>query len=139
VGMMRDHRLTSALAADGNPAGAVDARVVTRGSKTVLTATLALAAASWVIAVVQMNGMDMGVATELGSFGFFAAVWVSMMAAMMLPGAGAAVVRHVHVSGRMRGVPQWKSCRPVLSGPRKQEFRCHPAGSGPRPIGIPVR
>jgi len=105
VGMMRDHRLTSALAADGNPAGAVDARVVTRGSKTVLTATLALAAASWVIAVVQMNGMDMGVATELGSFGFFAAVWVSMMAAMMLPGAGAAVVRHVHVSGRVRGVP----------------------------------
>jgi len=94
VGMMRDHRLTSALAADGNPAGAVAARVVTRGSKTVLTATLALAAASWVIAVVQMNGMDMGVATELGSFGFFAAVWASMMAAMMLPGALPAVLRN---------------------------------------------
>jgi predicted metal-binding membrane protein len=102
---MRDHRLTFPLAADGNPAEAFDARVVTRGSKTVLTATLALAAASWVIAVGQMNGMDMGVATELGSFGFFAAVWVSMMAAMMLPGAAAAVVRHVHVSGRVRGVP----------------------------------
>ena len=34
-----------------------------------------------------MNGMDMGVATRLGSFAFFIAVWVSMMAAMMLPGA----------------------------------------------------
>jgi hypothetical protein len=32
------------------------------------TATLGLAAASWVVAVQQMDGMDMGVATELGSF-----------------------------------------------------------------------
>jgi hypothetical protein len=30
-----------------------------------LTATLGLAAASWVVAVRQMNGMDMGVATRL--------------------------------------------------------------------------
>jgi predicted metal-binding membrane protein len=103
--MMRDHRLTSALDADGNPARASDAHLVTRGSKAALAATLALASASWVIAVEQMNGMDMGVATELGSFGFFAAVWVSMMAAMMLPGAATAVVRHVHASGRVRGVP----------------------------------
>jgi predicted metal-binding membrane protein len=103
--MTRDHRLTAAFDADGNPAGAFDAHVVTRGSKTALAATLALASASWVIAVGQMNGMDMGAATELGSFGFFAAVWVSMMAAMMLPGAAAAVVRHVNVSGRVRGVP----------------------------------
>ena len=57
-----------------------------------LTATLGLAAASWVVAVRQMNGMDMGVATPLGSFPFFVAVWVSMMAAMMLPGATPAVL-----------------------------------------------
>jgi hypothetical protein len=31
-----------------------------------LTATLGLAAACWVVAVRQMNGMDMGVATRLG-------------------------------------------------------------------------
>ena len=37
-----------------------------------LTATLGLAAACWVVAVRQMNGMDMGVATTtLGSFAFF--------------------------------------------------------------------
>ena len=52
-----------------------------------LTATLGLAAASWVVAVRQMNGMDMGVATGLGSFAFFVPLWVLMMAAMMLPGA----------------------------------------------------
>src|SRR6266550_5067570 len=70
-----------------------------------LTATLGLAAASWVVAVRQMNGMDMGVATRLGSFAFFVVLWVSMMAAMMLPGAVPAVSRHAHASGRVRAVP----------------------------------
>jgi predicted metal-binding membrane protein len=71
----------------------------------VLTATLGLAAASWVLAVRQMNGMDMGVATPLGSFAFFVALWAAMMAAMMLPGAAPAVLRRAHASGRVRAVP----------------------------------
>jgi predicted metal-binding membrane protein len=70
-----------------------------------LTATLGLAAASWVVAVGLMGGMDMGVATPLGSFAFFVALWVSMMAAMMLPGAAPAVLRCAHASGRVRAVP----------------------------------
>src|SRR6202790_2666964 len=70
-----------------------------------LTATLGLAAAAWVVAVRQMNGMDMGVATQLGSFAFFLALWVSMMAAMMLPGAAPAVLRYARASGRVRAVP----------------------------------
>src|SRR2546426_9676392 len=69
-----------------------------------LTATLGLATASWVAAVRQMNGMDMGVATPLGSFAFFVALWVSMMAAMMLPGAAPAVLRRAHARG-VRAVP----------------------------------
>src|SRR5215472_10688870 len=70
-----------------------------------LTATLGLAAASWGIAVWQMHGMDMGVATRLGSFAFFIAVWVVMMAAMMLPGAAPAVLRRAQADGGMRAVP----------------------------------
>jgi predicted metal-binding membrane protein len=70
-----------------------------------LTATLGLAAASWVVAVRQMNGMDMGAQTGLGSFAFFVGAWVSMMAAMMLPGAAPAVLRRAHASGRLRAVP----------------------------------
>ncbi len=70
-----------------------------------LTATLALPAVAWVTAIRLMNGMDMGVATGLGSFGFFVALWVSMMAAMMLPGATPAVVRYAHSRGRVRAVP----------------------------------
>ena len=59
--------------------------------------TLVLAAAAWVVAVRQMNGMDMGVATELGSFASFVGYWVPMMAAMMLPGAAPAVFRRARV------------------------------------------
>src|ERR1700738_1758740 len=76
----------------------------TAATATMLTATLGLAAASWVVAVRLMNGMDMGVATTLGSFTFFVVLWVSMMAAMMLPGAAPAVLRRAHATG-VRAVP----------------------------------
>lgn len=78
---------------------------MTLADRTALAATLGLAAAAWVVAVRQMHGMDMGVATQLGSFAFFVVLWVSMMAAMMLPGAAPAVSRHARATGRVRGVP----------------------------------
>jgi predicted metal-binding membrane protein len=80
-------------------------RTGTAATAAALAVTLGLAAVSWVVAVRQMSGMDMGVATRLGSFAFFAAAWVTMMAAMMLPGAVPAVVRRVQASRRVRGVP----------------------------------
>jgi predicted metal-binding membrane protein len=70
-----------------------------------LTATLGLAVGCWIISVGQMKGMDMGVATRLGSFAFFAALWVPMMAAMMLPGAVPAVLRRAQARGGLRVVP----------------------------------
>jgi predicted metal-binding membrane protein len=77
----------------------------TAGMAAVLTATLGLAAASWGVTVWRMQGMDMGVATSLGSFASFIAVWVVMMAAMMLPGAAPAVLRRAQASGGVRAVP----------------------------------
>jgi predicted metal-binding membrane protein len=71
----------------------------------VLAATLGLAAACWAAAAWLMDGMDMGVATRPGSFGFFAAAWVTMMAAMMLPGSAPAVARHARMSGKVRAAP----------------------------------
>jgi predicted metal-binding membrane protein len=91
---MVDQRIFGLVARRGNNMAAA----------TALTATLVLAAGCWVVAVRQMRGMDMGVATEPGSFASFAAVWVSMMAAMMLPGAVPAVVRRARV-GPLRVVP----------------------------------
>jgi predicted metal-binding membrane protein len=87
----------------GRVSSITNARTATTAAA--LTATLGLAAASWVIAVWQMNGMDMGVATRLGSFAFFAGLWVLMMAAMMLPGAVPAVLRDAHARGHVRSVP----------------------------------
>src|SRR3989442_12459791 len=69
-----------------------------------LTATLGLAAVAWVVTLRQMHGMDMGVATPLGSFAFFVALWAVMMAAMMLPGLAPAVARRARTSGAVRAV-----------------------------------
>ena len=74
------------------------------GEWAALAATLGLAAAAWVVTVRQMHGMDMGVATQLGSFAFFVALWAVMMAAMMLPGLVPAVLRRTHSSGPVRAV-----------------------------------
>ena len=75
---------------------------MTAASRTVPAATLALAAVAWLVTLRQMDGMDMGSATELGSFWFFTGVWVSMMAAMMLPGAVPALQRHTRLLGVAR-------------------------------------
>lgn len=70
-----------------------------------LTVALALAAACWAITAWQMDGMNMGPATTLGSLGSFAALWMPMMTAMMLPGATPAVLRHVRAVGRLGAAP----------------------------------
>lgn len=79
------------------------ARPLTLSTAGAVTATVAVAVAGWVVAVHRMQGMDMGVATELGSLPFFVATWVAMMAAMMLPGAVPALIR------------QERAGRPVLA------------------------
>jgi len=67
--------------------------------------TLGAAAVCWLIALPRMKGMDMGVATTLGSFSFFVVAWVSMMAAMMLPAALPAALRNARARGRVVAAP----------------------------------
>ena len=83
----------------GVPGGVERPAGVSPAAAVALTVTLGLAGVAWGVAVVHMSGMAMGVATQLGSFGFFIAVWVAMMAAMMLPGAAPAVLRHAQAGG----------------------------------------
>jgi predicted metal-binding membrane protein len=80
-------------------------RMRSAATAAVLTVTLALAAGCWIVSVGQMSGMNMGAATRLGSFAVFAALWVPMMAAMMLPGAAPAVARRVHASDGLLAGP----------------------------------
>jgi predicted metal-binding membrane protein len=67
-----------------------------------LAVALGLAGACWAASAWLIHGMDMGVATRPGPFGSFAAMWVTMMAAMMLPGAAPAVARRAAASGTVR-------------------------------------
>jgi predicted metal-binding membrane protein len=62
--------------------------------------TVGLAAAGWFASLWQMRGMDMGTATSLGSPASFVAIWVSMMAAMMLPAAVPAILAFVRTDSR---------------------------------------
>ena len=96
---MPDHRTTAAPAA--GPAASTGVGTTAAA----LAATLGIAAGAWVVTIRQLDGMDMGPATELGSFGSFAVLWVSMMAAMMLPGAAPAAARHARASGRLLALP----------------------------------
>jgi predicted metal-binding membrane protein len=70
-----------------------------------LAAPLGMAAVCWLIALRQMDGMDIGGSTELGSFALFVGTWLAMMAAMMLPGAVPAALRSAAASGRVAASP----------------------------------
>ena len=65
--------------------------------------TLGVAAAAWVVSVRQMSAGDMG--GGVGSFESFVGLWVTMMTAMMLPGAAPAVIRRAQASARLVDVP----------------------------------
>ena len=52
---------------------------------------LGAALVAWIVTVQRMRGMDAGPGTELGELGWFVGIWVTMMAAMMLPSAAPAV------------------------------------------------
>lgn len=86
------------------PRSATVTRARTAATAAAVT-TFALAGVSWVVAVGRMDGMDMGVATELGSFGVFIGDWIPMMAAMMLPGAAPAVARRARVDRSALAAP----------------------------------
>jgi predicted metal-binding membrane protein len=65
---------------------------------------IAVAALCWEITARRMQGMDMGPGTDLGSLGWFAAVWLTMMAAMMLPSLGPMALTYARAS-RDAGAP----------------------------------
>ena len=68
---------------------------------------------AWIITVQRMRGMDAGPGTDLGGLGWYVGIWVTMMAAMMLPSAAPMVLLFARVSGERarRGqaelVPTW--------------------------------
>ena len=74
---------------------------------------LALALVSWVVTIDRMRGMDAGPGTDLGGLGWFLGIWVTMMAAMMLPSVSPMVLAFARVTkersrrGQAAFVPTW--------------------------------
>jgi predicted metal-binding membrane protein len=62
-----------------------------------------LAGAAWVLTGDRMAGMDAGPGTDLGGLGWFAGVWVTMMAAMMLPSLAPMVFGYARIEEGRRG------------------------------------
>ncbi len=59
---------------------------------------LGAALATWIVVVQRMRGMDAGPGTDLGGLGWYLGVWVTMMAAMMLPSVAPMVLLFDKVS-----------------------------------------
>jgi predicted metal-binding membrane protein len=84
------------------------------GAKPIAATMVVLGAAlvAWVVAVERMRGMDAGPGTDLGGLGWYLGIWITMMAAMMLPSALPMVLMFSRVSAeRARRtqpfVPTW--------------------------------
>src|SRR5436190_24005650 len=71
-----------------------------RGRTLVAAALLATALLAWILSVQRMRGMDAGPGTDLGGLGWFVGIWVTMMAAMMLPSALPAVITFERFRGQ---------------------------------------
>ena len=59
----------------------------------------AVAGVCWAVTADRMGGMDMGPGTDLGGLGWFAVVWITMMAAMMLPSLSPMAVAYSRDAG----------------------------------------
>jgi predicted metal-binding membrane protein len=60
---------------------------------------LAAALGMWIVVAERMQGMDAGPGTSPGALGWFLGIWVTMMAAMMLPSVAPVVTLFARVAG----------------------------------------
>ena len=58
----------------------------------VAVSLLGAALCAWIVCVERMRGMDAGPGTDLGGLGWFLGIWLTMMAAMMLPSVAPTVL-----------------------------------------------
>jgi predicted metal-binding membrane protein len=69
-----------------------------RSPASIAALLLAAALATWIVTVQRMRGMDAGPGTDLGGLGWYVGIWVTMMAAMMLPSVAPMVLLFHRVS-----------------------------------------
>src|SRR6476659_1358043 len=62
-------------------------------------ALLAAALVAWIVTYQRMHGKDAGPGTDLGGLGWYLGIWVTMMAAMMLPSVAPMALVFSRVNG----------------------------------------
>ena len=72
-----------------------------------VAALLAVAALGWVWTAHEMNGMDAGPWTSLGSLGWFIGVWVVMMTAMMFPSVAPTIALYAKMTKDSSRLSPW--------------------------------
>jgi predicted metal-binding membrane protein len=70
----------------------------TRFNPVLIAVLLAGALVAWIVTVNRMRGMDGGPGTDLGGLGWFTGIWVTMMAAMMLPSVAPMVLTYSRIA-----------------------------------------
>jgi len=76
-------------------------------------ALLGAALVGWIVTYQRMHGMDAGPGTDLGGLGWYLGIWVTMMAAMMLPSVAPMVLVFSRVNrerarrGSLGAAPTW--------------------------------
>jgi predicted metal-binding membrane protein len=72
-----------------------------------VVALLAIAALGWVWTVHEMEGMDAGPWTSLGSLGWFIGIWVVMMTAMMFPSVAPTIALYAKMTRESSRLAPW--------------------------------
>ncbi len=90
--------ITSAQERSPGAAGLAPAFAAVRARLGLIALLFVLAAVGWWWTVDEMRGMDDGPWTDLGTFGWFAGVWIVMMAAMMFPSVAPTVALYARMT-----------------------------------------
>lgn len=96
-----------ALADPGRGAELAPAYAAVRARLGLVAALVAVAALGWVWTAREMQGMDAGPWTSLGSLGWFLGIWVVMMTAMMFPSVAPTIALFARVTQQRSPSSPW--------------------------------
>jgi predicted metal-binding membrane protein len=91
----------------GRDAGLAPAYAAARTRLGLVAALFVVAGVGWVWAAREMQGMDAGPWTSLGSLGWFVGVWIVMMAAMMFPSVAPTIALYARITKERSPLSPW--------------------------------
>jgi predicted metal-binding membrane protein len=99
--------VTAPPASSGTGGGLAPVYAATRTRLGLVLALFVVAGIGWTWTARQMRGMDAGPWTSLGSLGWFLAVWIVMMAAMMFPSIAPTIALFARITKERSPLRPW--------------------------------